>query len=78
MGKGSSSRSGSGGGLFGSGVFGFFGTTIHCDATDTSIYCTIMKIFNTIVVFLVVSYFLYFAYTYVMPSSARFRGGSRR
>jgi hypothetical protein len=70
--------SGSGRGVFGSGVFGFFGTTIHCDATDTSIYCTIMKIFNIIIVFLIVSYFLYFAYMYFMPSSFKFRNGSRR
>jgi len=33
-------------GLINSGIFGFFGTTINCDSTDTSIYCSIMKLFN--------------------------------
>jgi hypothetical protein len=52
MAKGGKGLSGgSSGGMFGSGIFGFFGTTIKCDATDTSIYCTIMKLFNILIVF---------------------------
>ena len=38
-----------GGGLFGSGIFGFFGTTINCDSKDDSTYCNIMKISRLIV-----------------------------
>ena len=64
---GGRSSGGSGGGMFGSGVFGLFGTTIRCDATDTSIYCNIMKMFNLIIVFFVVCYFLYIAYSYFNP-----------
>jgi len=60
MAKGSSS----GGGILGSGIFGFFGTTIKCDATDESTYCSIMKMFNLLVVFLIVAYVLYVVYTY--------------
>ena len=67
MAKGGGSSGGSGGGMLGSGIFGFFGTTIRCDATDTSIYCTIMKIFNLLIVFFVVFYFLYIAYSYFNP-----------
>ena len=64
MGKGGRSSSG---GMFGSGIFGFFGTTIKCDSTDTSIYCSIMKMFNLLIVFFVVGYILYFAYSYFNP-----------
>ena len=51
-----------GGGLFGSGIFGFFGTTINCDSKDDSTYCNIMKIFNLLIVFFVVMYILYIVY----------------
>lgn len=66
MGKGGrgGSSGGSSGGILGSGIFGLFGTTIRCDSTDTSIYCSIMKIFNLLIVFFVVCYFMYIAYTY--------------
>ena len=66
MGKGSLSKSS--GGLFGTGIFGFFGTTIKCDSSDNSMYCSIMKIFNLLIVFLIVSYIIYFAYNYFAPS----------
>ena len=41
--------SGGGGGILGSGIFGFFGTTIQCDSKDDSTYCNIMKIFNLLI-----------------------------
>jgi hypothetical protein len=47
------------------GIFGFFGTTIQCDSTDTSIYCTIMKIFNMLIVIFIVFYFLHLANSYL-------------
>jgi hypothetical protein len=70
MAKGSFRSGGGGGGILGSGIFGLFGTTIKCDATDDSTYCSIMKMFNLLVVFLIVAYVLYIAYTYFsnMPS----------
>jgi hypothetical protein len=67
MAKGGKGSSGSSGGIGGSGIFGFFGTTIKCDATDTSIYCTIMKLFNLLIIFFIVGYILYFAYLYFNP-----------
>ena len=67
MAKGVKGSSGGSGGMLGSGIFGFFGTTIKCDATDTSIYCSIMKLFNLLIIFFVVSYILYFAYSYFNP-----------
>jgi hypothetical protein len=65
---------GSNGGIMGSGIFGFFGTTIRCDATNNSIYCTIMKFFNLFIVLLVVFFIFYFAYTYFKLSRGK-RGG---
>ena len=59
---------GGGGGIAGSGIFGFFGTTIKCDATDDSMYCTIMKLFNMLVVFLIVVYIGYIAYNFFGPA----------
>lgn len=60
MAKGSSGR----GGILGSGIFGLFGTTIQCNATDNSTYCNIMKLFNLLIVFLIVSFIAYYAYIY--------------
>ena len=59
---------GGGGGIAGSGIFGFFGTTIKCDATDDSMFCTIMKLFNMLVVFLIVAYIAYIAYNFFGPA----------
>jgi hypothetical protein len=56
--------SGTGGGIMGSGVFGFFGTTIQCPASDTSFYCTFMKYFNLFIVFIIIAYVLYIIYTF--------------
>jgi hypothetical protein len=58
--------SSSNGGIMGTGIFGFFGTTIKCDSTDDSIYCNIMKLFNLLIVLFVICYMVYIAYTYVL------------
>jgi hypothetical protein len=50
------------GGILGSGIFGLFGTTVHCNATDTSMYCQLSKTVNTIIMVLLLLYFLYLAY----------------
>lgn len=70
MGK-SVKTSSNNGGIMGSGVFGVFGTTIQCPASDTSFYCSFMKIFNVLIVIFVVFVILYMAYTYLMPNSFR-------
>ena len=64
--KGSSAK-GSSGGNFGTGIFGFFGTTINCASTDTSLYCNVMKLFNLLIVFIIVYYIVYTAYSFVSP-----------
>jgi hypothetical protein len=64
MAKTSSSYHGSNGGIGGSGIFGHFGSNTICMATDTSMYCTLMKIFNVFMVFIIVSFIIYMAYSF--------------
>jgi len=52
------------GGIGGSGVHGFFGTSIMCPSTDTSMYCSVVKMFNVLIMGLFVFYLLYLAYNY--------------
>jgi hypothetical protein len=46
--------SASNGGILGSGVFGMFGTMIQCNAEDSSLYCNFMKIFNVMIVVIII------------------------
>jgi hypothetical protein len=73
MAKGSPSIGGGGGGILGSGIFGFFGTTIKCDSTDNSTYCNVMKLFNLLIVFFVVAYILYIVYGLFIAPAMRKR-----
>jgi hypothetical protein len=72
MAKGSSGT-GMGGGVLGSGIFGVFGTTIRCDSKDDSTYCSIMKLFNLLIVFFVVIYILYILYNFFIAPAIRKR-----
>jgi hypothetical protein len=72
MAKGGSST-GMGGGILGSGIFGVFGTTIRCDSKDDSTYCSIMKLFNLLIVFFVVIYILYILYNFFIAPAIRKR-----
>ena len=72
MAKGGSST-GMGGGVLGSGIFGVFGTTIRCDSKDDSTYCSIMKLFNLLIVFFVVIYILYILYNFFIAPAIRKR-----
>ena len=65
------SSSSSSGGIFNSGIFGFVGTTIHCDANDVSVYCNVMKFFNLFMVVIFVSYILYLIYSYLSNRKRR-------
>jgi hypothetical protein len=59
----------SNGGIAGSGIFGLFGTVVNCSSTDESIYCSIMKLFNLIIVLGIVSYILFFIYvSFIKPT----------
>lgn len=61
-------RSGNGG-IAGSGIFGMFGTVVNCNSTDQSYYCSIMKLFNLIIVLGIVAYISFFVYTnFIKPA----------
>jgi len=60
------------GGIGGSGIHGLFGTVIQCKAEDKSMYCNIMKLFNLLIVVLVVAYLAFIAYTYFAPKRYRY------
>jgi hypothetical protein len=65
-GNNSGNNSGNGG-IMGSGIFGMFGSTVHCNANDNSFYCSIVKIVNMIIMFFfftVIIYLLYLAFNY--------------
>jgi hypothetical protein len=52
------------------------GTTIKCDSTDNSFYCTFMKFMNMILMAFVLIAIVYYVYTiFIMP---RLRGRSRK
>lgn len=51
-----------GNGIMGSGVFGNFGSIVKCEATDNSIFCTIMKLFNILIVMFILLSFIYLGY----------------
>lgn len=55
----------SGSGMFGSGIFGFLGTTIVCNASDTSYYCQVMKGVNIVIVIMAILLILYFIFLYI-------------
>jgi hypothetical protein len=61
------------GGIAGSGIFGFFGTTVHCSATDTSFFCSFMKIFNVLMVVGIIIFVLFTLYTFFIKPSLKKR-----
>jgi hypothetical protein len=56
---------GSNGGIAGSGIFGMIGTTIQCKSEDDSIYCTIMKLFNMLIIFIAFIIIMYVIYNFI-------------
>ncbi len=66
----------SGGGIGGSGIFGMFGTVVHCDDKDTSMYCNLAKIVNMLIMILFLGFVLYLVYLFFSAGSGRkVRGG---
>lgn len=55
------------GGILGSGIFGMFGTTIRCDASDESIYCNIMKFINLFFMVILIFFVLWIIYKVLYP-----------
>lgn len=63
----SNSNTSGNGGILGSGVFGFFGSTVHCKDSDNSYYCNFVKFFNFVIMALVLFVIIYFIYTFFKP-----------
>ena len=66
-GKGRSS-SYNNGGIGGSGIFGFFGTSIHCESDDDSMYCNFMKFMNVLIMLIVLGYVIWIVYAVFGPA----------
>ena len=49
------------GGIMGTGIHGMFGTTVVCNSTDTSTYCTMTKFLNEMFMFLTIAFFVFLA-----------------
>ena len=73
MAKSRSSRSNTSGngGILGSGVFGLFGSTIQCDSETNSLYCNFVKIFNVLIMILVIFGIIYFVFSFFAGSGQR-------
>jgi len=78
-GVGGGGVSGMNGGIMGSGVFGHFGSTVHCNSNDGSMYCEFVKIFNVLIMCLMIFVIIYLVYTFSkIWFSNSSRGGSSK
>lgn len=65
--KSNGSNTSGNGGILGSGIFGFFGSTVTCKDSDNSYYCNFVKFFNFVIMALVLFVIVYYIYTFAMP-----------
>jgi hypothetical protein len=80
-GSNNNNSTGNNGGIMGSGIFGMFGTTVRCDANDNSMFCTLSKFVNVIIMIfflLGVLYLLYMAFNYFKSGGKMFGGRKLR
>lgn len=64
----------SNGGIMGSGIFGMFGSTVVCNAEDTSMFCVLSKTVNVIMMigfFILILYVIYVAFKYFTGGRSR-------
>ena len=52
----------SAGGIMNTGIFGMFGTVVQCKSDDTSMFCTLSKIVNGLMMILFLFFMLYIIY----------------
>ena len=67
--------SGNNNGILGSGIFGFFGSTVQCDSESNSFYCNFVKFFNLLIMTLVIVGIIFYAYTFATGRYELMRGG---
>jgi hypothetical protein len=66
------------GGIMGSGIFGMFGSTVHCDANNNSFYCSITKLVNLIIMFFFLACIVYLIYLFMFDRSTKGKIGRKR
>lgn len=54
------------GGIMGSGIFGMFGTTVHCKSDDNSLFCLLSKFVNSIIMIIFLISIAYLIYLFVL------------
>jgi len=69
------SKSSSGyGGIAGSGIHMMFCSVIQCPVNDTSFFCSLSKLVQTIFMIAFLLFIIYLAYTFI---KSKFRGGRK-
>jgi hypothetical protein len=59
-------RSG-GNGVFGNtGIFALFGTVVRCDANDDSMYCSLAKFVNVVLMILILLYIMHIVVSFAL------------
>jgi len=61
-------------GIGGMGVFGLIGTVVRCDANDESLYCSLAKFVNVVLMMLILLYIMYIILTFI---GASFKSGRK-
>jgi hypothetical protein len=56
----------------------FFGSLVNCDAKDDSTYCKIVKLFNLLMMCIVILVILYFIYTFAAGFISSKKGRSSK
>ena len=59
-------RSGGNGGIGGTGIFGLFGTVVQCNANDDSMYCSLAKFVNVVLMMLILLYIMHIAVSFAL------------
>lgn len=55
-----------GNGIMGSGIFGMFGTSVHCKSDDNSLFCLLSKFVNSIIMIIFLISIAYLIYLFVL------------
>ena len=62
------------GGIGGTGIFGMFGTVVRCDSKDDSMFCSLAKFVNGLIMLLFLGFVIYLVYLFFIKGSGK-RGG---
>jgi hypothetical protein len=68
---------GGNGGIMGSGIFGMFGTTVHCDSKDDSYFCELSKVVNGLIMVIFLAIIVYLIYAFATGKFSSVKGGGK-